>query len=177
LKEAFIMRLFLPLAIACFAVLVCGSSVRADSVDNPRYQAWAKFGVGSSETLQASISTGGMQMTAETQFQLAEKADDQVTINITTTVMGHQSAPRPQVISSKMDGKEINQLPNEKVDAAGKTFDCKVFEVPDPNAQAQGTTMKVWVSDDVPGGCVKMEAVSPRSNTKVTYLLESYDAK
>jgi hypothetical protein len=41
-----------------------------------------------------------------------------------------------------------------------------------------GSTMKIWVNDDVPGGCVKMEVDSPRGNgIKIDYLLKSYEAK
>ncbi|MGA3066487.1 MAG: hypothetical protein ABSF29_06525 [Tepidisphaeraceae bacterium] len=161
-----------------FALLSIAAYASADQVDNPRFAAWNKFAVGSSETLDGSVSNSGFQMDFEVQFSLADKADDHLDLNVTSTVsvMGQEhSSTHQETVAAKMDAKNVQELPDESVTAAGKTFDCKVFQVPD--ASNQQTTMKIWSSDQVPGGLVKMEAASPRGNATITYLLKSYEAK
>jgi hypothetical protein len=170
------MRNTLTSLIVLSCLLAFAPSVRADQVDNPIYQAWAKFNIGSNETLDGTVSGQGFNMTFEYQYVLSEKADDHVTLMITTTmsVMGQQHTnSRSQTIAAKVDSIKAQQIGEDKVDAAGKTWDCKVWNIPD--MANQSTTVKVWAADALPGGIVKMDATTPRGN--VEFLLKSYEAK
>jgi hypothetical protein len=175
------MRLTLSILAACFGLMLMNSVARADQTDNPRYQAWIKFAKGSSETLDGSMQMGQMTMTSEMTTTLADKTDDNVTLQVdtTTTVMGQPHASsQSQVVPAKADLKNVTQGADENVDAMGKTFDCKVYTVTSDNPNAAGATMKAWLNDGVPGGCVKMEVDSPRGNgIKIDYILKSYEAK
>ncbi len=168
------------LAVAFVAMLLCGAaSVRADQVDNPQYQAWAKFAVGSSETLAGEIDAQGMKIQMTTVRKLVEKADDHVTVESTTTtsVMGQdRTGPTTKIeIPAKTDAKDVIAHDNEKVEAAGKTYDCKVYETAQPTPQSDQAKAKIWVNGDIPGGLVKMEAGSARGT--ITYLLKSFEVK
>jgi hypothetical protein len=169
--KRFAMLIALALAFSATAAL-------ADQVDNPRYDAWTKYNVGSSETLQGDVNYNGMTMTFVATYTLSEKADDHVTVDLTTSMQmfgqQHQQS-QTQTIPAKTDAANVQQLPDEKVDAAGKTYDCKVYQLPDNGKQ--GATAKAWVNDGIPGGCVKLQAASSTGNTTVTYLLQSYVIK
>jgi hypothetical protein len=129
--------------------------------------------------LTGELDAGGMKVQMSTVRKLVEKADDHVTVEstTTTTVMGqdHTTPPQKIVIPAKSDAKDVIAHDNEKVDAAGKTFDCKVYETVEPTPQNENAKGKIWVNDEVPGGLVKMEAGSARGT--ITYLLKSFEVK
>jgi hypothetical protein len=188
-------------AAALMIVYGSGASLvrAADVVDSPRYQAWSKFKVGSSHTLSGTMNGGAVPVQTEMTQKLVELTDDHVTIETTatTTVMGrsHTMPPRSQSIPAKEEMKDVTELGNEKVDAMGKTFDCKVYEItkgppvatgrPTQPNQESGGKAKIWVSPEVPGGVVKLEATGHSANPSageggtitMTYLLKSYEAK
>jgi hypothetical protein len=187
-------QLAMPLAMV--ALWVFCASVRAQDdtakmVDNPQFHAWEKFGVDSSETMSGQIQTGQPQMPTipmEINYKLAAKAADHLTLETTSTmtVMGqsHTTPAQKTEIAPKVKDQNIQSLGSEKVEAAGRTFDCKVYEMegkvtptsPGPGGAAQKPgKAKIWVSDEIPGGMVKMEVTSPRGNLTLT--LKSFEKK
>lgn len=170
------MRISRMLALAALAMI--GLAARAEQVDNPAFGAWTKFAVGSNATLSGSIEAGERKMQMEMTQKLAEKADDKVTIETTATMemMGqkHATPARKQEIKAKTEKADITEIGSEKVEAAGKTFDCKVYEMKNPDPQSQGKA-KAWISSEVPGGLVKMEANGPQG--KMSYTLKSFEVK
>ena len=191
--------------LVCAAALLTGSVsfvARAEQIDSPRYQAWSKFKVGSSHTLSGQMNAGAMQIQTEMTEKLVEVTDDHVTVETTTTtnVMGqnHTSPPRQRTIPAKEDIKDAKQVGTEDVQAMGKTFSCKVWELTDIGAPPAGrpgpvggnangnerhASGKIWASSDVPGGVVKMEfqghsgPPGQGSDITMTYLLKSYEVK
>jgi hypothetical protein len=188
--------------VSAFALVIGGATVgaRAEQIDSPRYQAWSKFKVGSSHTLSGEMNAGGMQIQSEMTQKLVEVADDHVAIETTNTtnVMGrdHTTPPRREIIPAKEDIKDAKEIGTEDVQAMGKTFTCKVWEVTDmpaapagrpgakPDDQQRHSSAKIWSSTDVPGGLVKMEMKSHAGGPQgqgpdltMTYLLKSYEAK
>jgi len=181
------MRLSRSAWVAGLALVLGAGLARAEEpqqqpplVDNPQYQAWANYGVGSSETLEGHIDGGnGQKMTMESTHTLKEKTGEQVTIEITVTMemMGqkHTSPPQQQVIKAKSEKQDVDEVGKEEVSAAGKAFNCKVYEAHSLNPQAGDAKARIWVSDQVPGGVVKMEASTPRGS--ITSLLKSFEIK
>jgi hypothetical protein len=190
--------------LVCAAALLTGGVsfvARAEQIDSPRYQAWAKFKVGSSHTLSGEMNAGGMQIQTEMTEKLVEVTDDHVAVETTTTtnVMGqsHTSPPRQRTIPAKEDIKDAKEVGTEDVQAMGKTFSCKVWELADVGAPPAGrpgpggpspdnqrkSSAKIWASPDVPGGMVKMEfqshsgAPGQGPDMNMTYLLKSYEVK
>lgn len=170
-----------------FAVAVVGmfcfaSICRAQQYDNPKFAAWSKFNIGSSQTLESVTGDGNKQVTTDQTRTLTEKTDDYLVVEMKSTmIMAGQSmegAPHTEKIPAKLD-KDTKETPagEEKIDAAGKTYDCKVFTVTQPNALPgrPDSTVKMWVCADVPGGIVKMETSAFKGT--VTWLLKSSETK
>jgi len=176
-----------PLFIALMiAALISASIAHAQEVDNPVYQAWAKFKVGSSTTLTGTMNAGPMTIEAQLTQTLVERNDAEVVIEAVTvtTFAGqeHKGPPQRQTIRAKAPREDWKEIGDEDVQAAGQTFKCKVIEskraVPSRGGQTTETVAKVWVSPKVPGGTVQMKfhgGAGP--NQEITYLLKSFDAK
>jgi hypothetical protein len=171
------MRFISSLIAVCSLMLAFNTVAKADDqVDNPVFKIWSNFNVGSDETLDATVSSGGFQMQFETNYTLAEKADDHVTLTVTTTMtmMGQtQTHSQSKNVPAKMSNNQVQQTGSETVQAAGKSWDCKIYTIPD--ISKPDTSAKAWVNDGVPGGIVKMEAAGPRGT--MSFLLKSYDVK
>lgn len=148
----------------------------ADTEDNPMYKMWAKFKPGSSSTLRQETETMGQKMATEMTQTLVEVKPDELTIEIkTTTIMADGKKMEMPAMKTpikakipktdaKPEGKETKEPEGkskvtegtEEIEAAGKKFKCKTTDM----SYTQGkntTTTKTWISDDVPGGTVKME--------------------
>ena len=87
----------------------------------------------------------------------------------------NELSPQKQDIPAQIAKRTITQSATEKVDAAGKTFECKVYEMSNDESGQPGAKAKVWLSDEVPGGVVKLEATLP--NGSVTGSLTKFEAK
>jgi hypothetical protein len=153
-----------------------------EQMDNPAFTAWSKFAVGSSETLSAELQGPNPQapkMTMEMVRKLVEKADDHVTIEVTTTIdaagQKKELPARNQNVPAKMEKKDVKSSGTEDVEAAGKKYTCKVYDIKGFSTQNPDATVKLWVNDEIPGGLVKMEAQSPRGT--MTSLLKSFETK
>ncbi len=180
------MRLSFPTVSACFLMFISTSTLaRADQVDNPRYQAWLKFAVGSSETLSGEVETtvNGAVVKTPIEFacKLVEKTDDHVKTETVSTmiVMGHsQTSPaNTEILPAKVEKKDVTLSGTDKVKTAGKTFDCSVYEVAvqeNENPQVMDKA-KIHLCNDIPGGLVKLESEIPQITLKV--LLKSFEIK
>ena len=164
------------------AMLSCAGLVRAEQVSNPQFENWKKFNEGSSATVTTTIEAKGQKINTESTNKLTAKADDQVTVEMSGTVeVAGQKRPIPpqsQKVPAKVEKEDapvqVGEA-TEKVEAAGKTFDCKVYEITKALGNGQTVKAKTWLNSEVPGGVVKMEAKSEQSS--VVAILKSYEAK
>ena len=151
----------------------------AATVDNPQFANWNRFNVGSNSTLTTNIETGGQKIATESTNTLVEKGADKVVVEVSGTmeVAGKRNAipAQKQTIPAKIDSQSINKVAGEKIDAAGKTFDCAVYEMVNPDPAQKDAKAKVWISDEVPGGVVKLEANMPQGS--VNGSLKSFEVK
>jgi len=173
-------RLPLRVSLVVVALLsVAASSARAEEVDNPRYARWAKFAVDSSATYTGEVAAAGFKGTMESVYKLAEKTDDHVTIEMTSTMTmagSTQTMPVQKVtIKSKAEKADVKELGEEDIEAAGKKYACTIYELGGIMPQAKDAKLKAWVNDDIPGGIVKMEIKN--GDTVVTSTLKSFTAK
>ncbi len=155
-------------------VLVGGlnQALAQEMVDNPVYQDWARFKVGTSVSYEQTMKAQGQDMQMKQTFKLTaldkEKASVQLTqrMNMMGTAMempGMTLTHAAKVKKEELDqADQPGEMPRikveggkEKVDAAGQTFDCTWGEV---EMEQDGAKMKgkTWVSTQVPGGMVKM---------------------
>ena len=82
--------------------------------------------------------------------------------------------PQKQTILAKIEKQNITEVGAEKVEAAGKTLDTKVYEMAG-GAPGQTGKAKAWISDQVPGGVVKLEAKTPQG--AVAGMLKGFEVK
>ena len=150
-------------------------------LDDPRYAAWAKFKVGSSETYAGDLKVQGRPSHITVKQTLAAVTADEVTLTVETTVeMGGQPVTlktQQQTIAAKTDQlASIHQTGTEDVTAMGRSFPCDVKVLTpvddDPN-QSRKTVADLC--PNVPGGIVKIDA--PQAGKRVTLTLTAYEAK
>jgi hypothetical protein len=178
------MRKLILLTASFLAMLTFIGAARADD-PNPRYTAWAKYSVGSNQTIEGDINRGQMVIHSKTITTLKQVADDHVTVTIQTTVsvngQDHSQPPHDQDIPATSDASKYKEDGEEDVTAVGKTFKCKVYEFTGaapagpPGAASGPSTAKVWACEDVPGGVVKINVSG--GAVDVTMLLTAYEAK
>ncbi len=138
--------------------------------DNPIYQACAKFKPGSTATytITAASAQGRRDMTIS--FELRAITPDAATLATTVTTPGRSGDPYASSlpVPARMSADQAWPVPsgNEDVTVAGRALHCRVFTMRGPLPMAthrsdQPTPLsdnKLWVSDDVPGGLVKMQS-------------------
>lgn len=190
------MRLRVALVALMPVILLAGTRIaRAeDLVDNPQYASWAKLKPGSSITLTTDTAAMGQQVKTEMVQKLSELTPDQAVIEVVMSVeaMGTKQARPPQKVSIKakvpkdqadrtrlpegMKG-ESKELPDETVDAMGKSYTCKVTEFSGviSGMNAKG---KIWRNDDVPGQVVKSQVTTEGAMASTsTTTLSAMDVK
>jgi hypothetical protein len=169
--------------VAYLGMFVAAASVaRAEQVDNPAYQSWAKQKVGTTVTHENTSAVAGQEFKSEMVQKLVELTKDKAVVETTMKLnIPGAPAPMPQkvVLPAKVDEAEAkpNKMPpgttgemkeqgSEKVQIAGKSYNCKVFTMV---GEASGAKMsgKTWMSEEVPGRLVKSETTADAQGQKV----------
>jgi hypothetical protein len=176
---------------ACVGLLaMMASAARADQVNNPHYDVWAKFKAGSSRTWTGTVLVGPLQIRVQMTATLREVTPDHVTIETrTTTDFGqgpHVGKPLRDTEDAKIEAEEVKDLGQETIQVMGRSFNCHVYQMKDDTVDGQerpwGGKAKIWVSPEVPGGVVKID-VNPQNTTPseqnalIKYELTGYEAK
>ena len=161
--------------------VLAATQIDAEEITNPQFECWKKFAEGSNSTITTVIENKGNKFTTVSTNKLVAKADDKMEIEISGTVdMLGQSRALPvqkQTVPAKMEKDKVpTQVAEatEKVEAAGKTFECKIYEFK-RDVSGKPMTAKCWLSDEVPGGVVKMEAKTEEGG--ISAILKSFEAK
>ena len=182
-------------ATALMITLVClaNSVARADGPKNEVIKHWLKFKPGSSVTMGATMAMGGMSIQTEMKNTLISVDGDKITLQtVSTTIFNGQrreNPPQTQVIDANTDQGTWDEVGKEKIEAGGKTYDCRVVEgkmtAPPsrggpgaPNTPPTTTKAKIWVNDDIPGGAVQMKVTTGMQGMQdIVFKLISYEAK
>jgi hypothetical protein len=187
-------RMALMVASVCCLMFVA-ASVRAGQIENPQYKEWAKYKPGTSMTMATTSDAGGQTSNMETKTTLKEVTDDKVVLDISMSMdaggtkmnMPAQTSEIKKMIDAPAADataaaaanapKPDTKTSDESVTVGAGTFKAKVTEAT-MDAGGSKTTSKTWMSDDVPGGMVKMEATTDgpmKSTTKME--LKAFDKK
>lgn len=160
-------------------------------VNNPHYLAWADYKPGTQVHLDMNVLVGGQQMTSNVIMTLnavsPERAIVQSVAKLSIPGVPAQDQKQTHAFNAKVpksvaDGSylppggagETTDAGSATIEAAGKIYDTTIHEF---NGTVQGApaTGKMWRSDDVPGGLVKMESTS--GNMKVEMILKKVTEK
>lgn len=166
--------------------LAAATAARAEMIDNPQFVNWSKFAVGSSATHDSTSSIGGKEVHVTSTNTLLEKSDSKVVIEIASAIDIDGKITNNKIkqnIAAKVDRDKITEEADEDVEAAGKTYKCKVIEVIAGSSPASSKAtskpvevkIKFWINPEIPGGVVKMETNSRMG--KRTTILKSFEVK
>lgn len=169
------MRLTSPIAtfVATLLLIVspvlCLAEETPEMVANPAYTSWAKHKVGTKVLMAQTMNAAGMDMKHEVTQTLLEVTPEKavVELNIKMNIAGQvREQKRNLDVAAKVEkGKEyappgvkgtVKEAGNEKIDVAGKSYDCKVIEFAGEGAQGKSTG-KMWRNDEIPGTLVKLD--------------------
>jgi hypothetical protein len=179
------------LGAACIGLLLMiAPASRADQVNNPHYDVWAKFKAGSNRTWTGTVQAGPLKVHVQMTSTLREVTPDHVTIETRTTIdfgQGpHAGKPLRETEDARIEAEEVKNLGQETVQVMGRSFDCTVYQMKDDSVDGKerpwGGKAKMWVSPEVPGGVVKIDAnpqntTASGQNAMIYYELSAFEIK
>lgn len=172
--------------LALVSGLTMAGSVRAEMKENPEYVNWAKWKPGTTTIFTTDLDMGSVKIHVETSNKLVKVDADKIIVEqvaTTTTMTGEpRSSPAKQreIPAKKEIATDPKNLGEEDVEVGGKKIHCKVYEGTQespggPGGKPAEIKAKVYVSDTVPGGMVKMIATLPKGTMTMT--LKSFETK
>lgn len=151
--------------LACLFLIVgtvVAAPAAAQDVPNPAYEAWSKFKPGATARIVGSTKTMGMETTVEITTKLVEITPQQATVEVSAVINAggnkmEQPAERAPVAARVKQADSPAPVGEEEVTLDGKKYRCRVYEL---KRTEDGTTVvaRTWMSDEVPGGIVKVES-------------------
>ena len=107
-------------AAAIAAVVVSTSILAADLVDNPRYQAWAKYKAGTNVKMDMATAVGGQNMKSVVTTTLKEVTPEKVVLEMKTTMtVPGMAAPMDNAMTmtepAKIEKEKIKPTDPEKM--------------------------------------------------------------
>lgn len=149
----------------------------ADTVANPQYDQWAKYKPGTAVTLVADTDAGGLgRVHLEVTQTLRSITPEAATLSHANRQMidGRlQPAGRvtTQTIAARQPASAMRDVGSADVQAMGRAFKCRVCEMSQPGPVGQ-THVTAYLSDEVPGGVVKL-VVRSGKGTAITFLINA----
>ena len=176
--------------VAFSLIVVLAGSAYGEQVVSPLYASWAKYKTGTNVKLSMATDVEGRQVKADTKMVLVELTAEKAVIESVITVnmngqtinappkreelmkMGERESKNP----SQIDAAKLEKAQQESVTVPAGTFDAKVIPV-SGESNGVATEGKVWFSDQVPGGTVKMEMKSEAKKALVRVELTAIEKK
>jgi hypothetical protein len=167
--------------VLCFALLAIAFSsslIRAteaaEMVDNPQYTSWAKCKPGTKITISQDLVFGAVHMSNSAAQRLIDVTPEKVVFHVVKTFnrdgQTDEKEEKVEVPAKVEKGQEnlpanvtgtTKEIGSEKVEIAGKTYECKVVEFSGELVQGQSVSGKVsgkmWETPEIPGGLARME--------------------
>ena len=143
------------LAFAATAVL----SLFLQAKENPEFTWWATHKAGSWVKLKMEAEAQGVKVLIESTHTLLEVSKDKAVVEQKTKVTAAgQAQPeqteKEEILKDKAKNPiKIDKEGDEEIDVAGKKLKCHWVE----GTQQDKTTVKFWISKEVPGGVARGE--------------------
>lgn len=149
-----------------------------DQVDNPEFKGWEGFKPGSSVTFKV-VSTlhpeGGEQKTS---LKSAGEAELVVVTDMSIggkPVAQGQERKVPAKIPAEKAPKDVKKG-EEEIEAGGKKLKCVTKEFEVTAAGGKTATMKIWVSDEVPGRAARID-ITAAGGVRNSMVASSWEKK
>jgi len=151
------------------SLFLLASVANAEKIANPAYDQWAKFKPGAFAKHEGETVAMGNANKMTMMAKLVELTDEKAVVESTTSMSGMDMPPQKMELTKMMEKVEMpkvegQEMPKpdtregeERLDIAGKSLKCKTIETMMKMGDIN-VTSKVWMSDEVPGGMVKMES-------------------
>jgi len=171
------MRFMNVLAIIVTFVISSGSAFAQETLDNPEFANWSKFKVGSSITVRTTTTMAGMTSEIVMTTKLVEIGADKHVVETSThskiggmefkdagayrdvpkTIVLRKGTPKPDPKAAKPEGTYEEGAETLKI--GGVDVKTKWYKYKSDSGGLK-IEAKTWMSDDVPGSLVKMEATT-----------------
>lgn len=168
-------------------VLFAGSAFAQEKFDNPEFASWSKHKPGTSITLKSSVMSGAVKSETTITTTLVEVGSDKLVLEMATTThvngMEFKNPPMKRDVAKTLElpkgtpKPDPNKKPEgvieegtEDVKIGTATVKAKWYKAKTKVGETE-TEAKSWVSDEVPGGFVKLEATSKGPNA-ATFTME-----
>jgi hypothetical protein len=150
------------------AVLLAALPLVTQEKESHEYEYWASCKPGSWVKTRMELENQGQKKEFESVTRLLEVTPEKVTIEVLRrTKTGDRSidsAPERAEYKARdpQKGKTIVER-DEEISVAGKTLKCRYFEIETDTPDKKGkTTVKAWMTKEIPGGAAKSEVTSPQ---------------
>jgi hypothetical protein len=153
-------------------VVMLGSCLFAqETVDNPVYQQWAKFKVGTMAKYHQSTEVMGNKTETELAYTLVEVTPEKVVVEMSgmSKVMGNNiEMPKTKIEYQAKVAKGQEVVPNapppntdskqseEQLTIAGMNLKCHVIQTT-LTQEGMESVSQIWSCDEIPGTLVKSE--------------------
>jgi hypothetical protein len=148
---------------------------------------WKNFRPGSWVRLKTTTAIdGGKPMPGETRITLVELGKEKLVLETETTVLRETRKERKE-IALKADPKKpkprVKEIKRgeEELEIGGKKLKCRFVEneiESDEGGATARSTVRMWMSDEIPGGLAKLEAsVVQPSASSMTFEAVAYEKK
>jgi hypothetical protein len=140
----------------------------AQEISSPEYEYWASCKPESWVKTRMEFDNQGKKMEYESVTRLLEASPEKVVVEtlrrLKTGDKTIDSAPQKTEYRAKMPAKgKILVDKDDEISVAGKTLKCRYYEIEVENAdRTSKTTLKAWMSKEIPGGAAKSEVTSPQ---------------
>lgn len=161
------------------AALVAHAQTAPAMVDNPLYTSWAKFKPGSNKASTGAITRGDKTFQRVIVVTLQSVTPEGAVVDSVVTDDGVQTMVKEVTIPAKVESPAVVPAAPVEVEAMGKKFQCAVYELQavafGDKSGSTDITATCYLSDDVPGGTVKMIVHVPQH--EITAMVTAFDAK
>ena len=165
------------------ATLLAALPLLAQEKVSPEYEYWASCKPGSWVKTRMEFENQGQKMEFEAVTRLVEVTPEKVIVEmLRRTKSGDRSIDSPPQrteykAKEPQKGKTVDER-DEDVTVAGKTLKCRYFEIETDTPDKKGkTTVKAWMTKEIPGGAAKSEVLSPQIKSPVRITTLEWEKK
>ena len=165
------------------AALLAALAPPAQEKESPEYEYWASCKPGSWVKTRMEFENQGQKMEFEAVTRLLEVTPEKVSVEtlrrMKTGDRSVDSAPQRTEYKSREPekGKILNEK-DEEITVAGKTLKCRYYEIETETPDKKGrTTVKAWMTKEIPGGAAKSEVSSPQFKAPIRITALEWEKK
>jgi len=148
-------------------VLALPVTVSAFASENPYYQQWARFQVGSSVTSTGDAAETEGESSFKQTITLKEVKSDHLLVQI-SRMEGSKNVNKSKRIDKLLNKTRIADLGHEEIAVAGKKYNCRKYKLTHlDDAGKEAMSFTYWFHPEIPGAA-KIFALAKNPGGKIT---------